>query len=195
MTAMAIGNEVYFGSSIRSQNAGKLFYIKFPDSEMTKALNACSIAKQTTSTNPNPTPRQHKTGSCGELIAIAMYVQMYSQLPRSVAMDKDGKRLESVNARIAAWGDADGKGPTGGYNLRACGNSQTTFGCQTFVTDQGLTPLLNADFTELRRSQPNPPSPPQVNKVPDTVQPGGLTLAKLFPYDVLESLDSDPEIK
>lgn len=139
--------------------------------------------------NQDPLPRQHRTGGCGELIATAMYVQAKSHLPSDVTKDQNGHRKDGVNARVAAWGDPAAENKVaGGFVIPPCADSGATFGCATFMNDQGIKPVLNPQYKQYPRSQSNPPVPPQVNRQPVSVTPGGLSIARLFPIDVLDDL-------
>ncbi|KAI9802809.1 MAG: hypothetical protein M1833_001408 [Piccolia ochrophora] len=187
MTAISIGKRVYFGSALREQKDGGLFHILMKDSLMTAELNACAGTKR------------HSTGSCGELIATAMYVQENGHLPRAVTRDPKGRPIAGINARVTTWGGYEKwSREMGGYNIPACNPAwPNQYGCRGFMERQGIRVVTNDEYRSGKRKEgeEDPPVPPVVEKAPKETFEGGFTIKKLVGWEFLDDDDMDFEAR
>jgi hypothetical protein len=81
VSAIAIGNEVYLGSSIKGNQASIL--ITHDNQKLVQALQVCRMSYGTNKVQGElPDDRLHRSrASCGELVASSMYLIRHGELP------------------------------------------------------------------------------------------------------------------
>ncbi|KAF2464583.1 uncharacterized protein BDR25DRAFT_380817 [Lindgomyces ingoldianus] len=151
MSALAIGNRVYFASSFKGNSNPNIFF-KPADamannqpaiSDITRTLNECGISQQ-----GYPMPgmlRHNQNGNCGEIVAGGIYMAVNKQ-PLSAVAKPGGVRDNVVNARIAPWYGAvemvnGNLVPKDGGIIGPCTGSVSSHGCIRFLESQGVNGL------------------------------------------------------
>ncbi|KAI9885077.1 MAG: hypothetical protein M1823_003132 [Watsoniomyces obsoletus] len=143
MAALAIGKEVYFGSSLTGSECKNFVYLHHKNSPVTKKLDESQKAML-----GQRKGGKHRTGFCGELMASTQFFDRHS----------DVKKLPG--GRLVAWGGVqrDGDQETDGYLVAPCGkNSQKPdkWGCHHWAEDLGVDIVLHkAWFPKHWRSKP-----------------------------------------
>jgi hypothetical protein len=128
MTALALGRDIYFSSSIKG---GKWWIYKINAEGSPGAQMTLNILKECAS----KTQPSHRTGgSCGEVMAISRWYQDGN-------LNNDIK--DQQNGRIVTWGRlfTSPDLATDTMNVKAPCGTPDKWGCSTFVSETGLRSL------------------------------------------------------
>ncbi len=153
MAALAVGNKVYFSSSLKGQHAFLYQWKKRGEKsppEVVDALNRCQMALQEKAPEDATVDGQHRVGAaCGEVLANHLYYLDPKQ-PKD-----DG------NAKVTAWGLAEPRNfeyrenhPDGEF-MKPCGgggkpnsDGHISWGCRQFMKNEGVRPIEKADVKD-----------------------------------------------
>lgn len=131
MVAIAIGDEVYFASSIKASNPNLLLTHK--NGPLATALTQCQM-EFAPGQSPASADKAHRAdGNCAEIIASALHFAVHQKLWKD-RTDAD----KTLNVRAVAFGGANIKKP----NIRSpCDPRDTRIGCEQWIVSQGIEPL------------------------------------------------------
>lgn len=202
MSAVAIGNEIFFSSSLRGTTGSDFVYVEMADSEITRDLNrwqfykddmlsgdsdsGCSRAMIYNQRNTASTPDRHRLGICGEIFATAMYMNKHDASPRKIT-GKEGPATVR-KARVVAWGGlTDAEIAGGGVAIAWCvGKTDTDqWGCNQFMTYEGFKLPLTDKYKEISKRE----DPPASETEPSGTMIYGVPIQKLLPASDLMDVD------